>query len=51
MLESLKNGQIKRADAKLLLKANPNKVDSVFNLLLKMGWIQGDSNPTSTHKC
>lgn len=51
MLESFKSGRIKRSDAQHLLKANPSKVDSVFDLLLKMGWIQSDDKPTSRDKC
>ena len=46
MLESLKSGQVRRADAYQMFKVDPLKTDRVFELLLSRGWIQGDG-PTA----
>lgn len=42
MLESIKNGQVSRADTYQMFKVDPLKTDRVYELLLSMGWIQGD---------
>ncbi|KAI5074392.1 hypothetical protein GOP47_0010353 [Adiantum capillus-veneris] len=47
MLESIKNGSLKRSDGQQLLRSFPSKVDAVFDLLLQMGWIQSDDVPLS----
>lgn len=42
MCESMKKGQVKRSDAFGFFKVEPIKTDKVYELLVKMGWIQGD---------
>lgn len=42
MLESVKVGQVRRADAYQMFKVDPVKTDRVYELLVSRGWIQGD---------
>eukprot|EP01018_Ginkgo_biloba_P003732 Gb_13536 [translate_table: standard] len=42
MLESLKGSPVKRSDAYRYFKVDPSKVDKVYDLLARMGWIQGE---------
>jgi transcriptional adapter 2-alpha len=43
MLESMKRGQVSRQDAYHMFKVDPIKTDRVYELLVAMGWIQGDA--------
>lgn len=42
MLEALKGSVLKKADAYELFKVEPSKVDRVYELATKMGWVQGE---------
>lgn len=42
MLESVKAGQVRKADAYQLFKVDPIKTDRVYELLKSRGWIEGD---------
>lgn len=42
MLESLKGSSVKRSDAYRFFKVDHGKVDKVYDLLSRMGWIHGE---------
>lgn len=42
MLESLQGSSVKRSDAYRFFKVDQAKVDKVYDLLSRMGWIQGE---------
>lgn len=42
MLESLKGSSVKRSDAYRFFKVDHGKVDKVYDLLSRMGWIDGE---------
>ncbi|CAN6477788.1 unnamed protein product [Victoria cruziana] len=42
MLEALKGSVLKKVDAYELFKVEPSKVDKVYELAMKMGWVQGE---------
>jgi len=46
MLESLKVGQVRKADIFQMFKVDPIKTERVYDFLMSRGWIQGDG-PTA----
>lgn len=45
MVESMKKGHLRKAEACRMFKVDPVKTDRVFELLSTRGWIQGDGAP------